>query len=157
MIKRIATCGLSSLFILTGIVPIASAEQLTESSKPATYIIGKNCTTTTKFLPQPPKATPCRTVTVTGIDDLKSPLYFYFTDEFGTGMVFVTERLSNGILAKIKAVGNVADNKVTQLSKIDKSSTNSSTNNCMVNQGGFKVACLYESAGNILMGLLEDF
>jgi hypothetical protein len=68
-------------------------------------------------------------------------------------MVFVTERLtSNGKMAKIKAIGSVMDRKIAKLTKIE-----SPTGSCVVNYGGFKVACLYQSAGAVLIGQLEDF
>jgi hypothetical protein len=124
-----------------------------ESTKPAAYIIGKDCQTTAKFPPDAPKATPCQSVRVTGLDDPSSNLYFHFTDEFGTGLVFVTERFGkSGKIAKIVAIGSVIDNKVTKLTAIELTGSS-----CLVNYGGKKVACLLNHPEMVLIGQLDDY
>jgi hypothetical protein len=124
-----------------------------ESTKPAAYLIGKDCRTTTKFPPEAPKATPCQTVRVTGLEDPVSSIYFYFTDEFGTGLVFVTERFGkSGKMAKIIGIGNVADNKVVKLTAIELTGSS-----CLVNYRGKKVACLLNHPEMVLIGQLDDY
>jgi hypothetical protein len=129
----------------------ASLADFPESTFPPTYILGKNCRTTTKFPPEKIQAVPCKSVTVTGIDDRNPYLYFHFTDEFGNGLAFVTRRFANGKIEPIVAIGKEVNRKVIKLVPVD-----APKSQCLTNHGGYKVACLMEYSGAVMMGTIEE-